>query len=152
MSRLPLPCLFADRRALCQHRQLLKAPSWPAGGDLITRAQEESPFDGMIPPAPCGRGLQKGHPSRPEPQDSFRHQQLRRITTLLPFDEEPQNDYLGGEGNKKKAHLKRTADMLEKLAIAGIALALWQQKTDMAWLAGVFLALCCFFAYWEAKQ
>jgi hypothetical protein len=72
---------------------------------------------------------------------------------LLPFAEEPQNDYLGGEGNKKKAHLKRTADMLEKLAIAGIALALWQlQKTDMAWLAGVFLALCCFFAYWEAKQ
>jgi len=56
------------------------------------------------------------------------------------------------EAGMKKAILKRTADMLEKLAIAGIALALWQQKTDMVWLAGVFLALSYVFTVWEAKQ
>ena len=52
----------------------------------------------------------------------------------------------------KKAILKRTADVLEKLSIAGIALALWQYKTDMVWLAGLFLALSYVFTIWEARQ
>ncbi len=52
----------------------------------------------------------------------------------------------------KKALLKRTADVLEKLAIAGIALALWQHKTDMVWLAGLFLILSYVFTVWESKQ
>ena len=40
----------------------------------------------------------------------------------------------------KKAVLKRTADVLEKIAIAGIALGMFQNKTDGVWLAGIFLA------------
>lgn len=52
----------------------------------------------------------------------------------------------------KKAILKRTADVLEKIAIAGIALGMFQDKTDGVWLAGVFLAASYVFTVWEAKK
>lgn len=52
----------------------------------------------------------------------------------------------------KKAILKRTADVLEKIAIAGIALGMYQEKTDGVWLAGLFLAASYLFTIWEAKK
>ncbi|WP_022655017.1 hypothetical protein [uncultured Desulfovibrio sp.] len=52
----------------------------------------------------------------------------------------------------KKAILKRTADVLEKIAIAGIALGMFQNKTDGIWLAGAFLAASYIFTVWEAKK
>ncbi len=52
----------------------------------------------------------------------------------------------------KKALLKRTADMLEKVGVAGIALALWQHMADMVWLAAVMIALSFIFTMWEAKS
>ena len=52
----------------------------------------------------------------------------------------------------KKAVLKRTADVLEKIAIAGIALGMFQNKTDGVWLAGIFLAANYLFTIWEAKK
>ncbi len=52
----------------------------------------------------------------------------------------------------KKAILKRTADVLEKISIAGIALGMFQDKTEGVWLAGVFLALSYVFTAWEAKK
>ena len=52
----------------------------------------------------------------------------------------------------KKAILKRTADVLENIAIAGIALGMFQDNTEGVWLAGVFLALSYVFTAWEAKK
>ena len=52
----------------------------------------------------------------------------------------------------KKAILKRTADLLEKLGVAGVALALWQAKTDMVWLAMIVIAMSYVFTIWECKQ
>ena len=52
----------------------------------------------------------------------------------------------------KKAILKRTGDILEKLGVAGIALALWQEKTDMVWLAAAMIVLSYAFTIWEAQQ
>lgn len=52
----------------------------------------------------------------------------------------------------KKAILKRTADALEKLAIAGIAIALFQNKPSGIWIALGFLAVSYVFTAWEAKS
>lgn len=52
----------------------------------------------------------------------------------------------------KKTILKRTADVLEKISIAGIALGMFQDKTEGVWLAGVFLALSYIFTAWETKK
>ena len=51
----------------------------------------------------------------------------------------------------KKAVMKRTADALEKSAIAGIALGMFQGKTGGIWIAGAFLAASYLFTIWEAK-
>jgi hypothetical protein len=40
-----------------------------------------------------------------------------------------------------KLKLKRVADFLEKLALAGIALGLFQNKYSGMWLAGVFFVI-----------
>ena len=51
----------------------------------------------------------------------------------------------------KKAVMKRTADALEKIAIAGIALGMFQGKTGGIWIAGAFLAASYLFTIGEAK-
>ncbi|WP_297045472.1 hypothetical protein [uncultured Desulfovibrio sp.] len=52
----------------------------------------------------------------------------------------------------KKAILKLTADTMQKLAIVGIALGVFQEKTDGIWLAGAFLLGSYILTAWEAKQ
>ena len=52
----------------------------------------------------------------------------------------------------KRAFYKRTGDILEKLGVAGIALALWQEKTDMVWLAAAMLFLSYILTFLEARQ
>ena len=47
--------------------------------------------------------------------------------------------------------MKRTADALEKIAIAGIALGMFQGKTGGIWIAGAFLAASYLFTIGEAK-
>lgn len=52
----------------------------------------------------------------------------------------------------KKSILKRTADIMEKLAVAGIAISLYQGKASGIWMGSVFLVLSYLFTVWEAKQ
>jgi hypothetical protein len=52
----------------------------------------------------------------------------------------------------KKVLLKRTADALEKLAIAGMALGLFQDRPLGIWAGLVFLGASYAFTVWEAKQ
>jgi hypothetical protein len=52
----------------------------------------------------------------------------------------------------KKLLLKRTADALEKLAIVGMAMGLFQDKPEGIWAGFVFLAASYAFTAWEAKK
>lgn len=52
----------------------------------------------------------------------------------------------------KKAILKRSADILEKLGIAGVGLGIFQQRTDGAVWGCFFLVLSYLFSIWEAKK
>lgn len=52
----------------------------------------------------------------------------------------------------KKAFLKRTADILEKSAIASAAVGIFQGQDIGLWIAMASIALCYFFTYLEAKK
>ena len=53
----------------------------------------------------------------------------------------------------KKAILKRTADVLEKIAVAGMVVGLFQGKALGIVAVGLgFLAVSYLFTIWEAKQ
>jgi hypothetical protein len=53
----------------------------------------------------------------------------------------------------KKAILKRTADILEKLAVAGVAVGLFQGRPAEVIVVGLgFLAASYFFTVLEAKK
>ena len=51
----------------------------------------------------------------------------------------------------KKVILKLTSDTLQKLAIVGIALGIFQNKTDGIWWA-LALVVSYILAIWEAKK
>ena len=52
----------------------------------------------------------------------------------------------------KKSFLRLTADTMQKLAIVGIAMGVFQEKTDGVWLAVLFLLGSYILTAWEAKQ
>ena len=52
----------------------------------------------------------------------------------------------------KKVILKLTSDTLQKLAIVGIALGIFQNKTDGIWWALAFLVVSYILAIWEANE
>ena len=52
----------------------------------------------------------------------------------------------------KKVLAKRIADILEKLGVVGVALAIFQDKSDNAWIAAAFLAMSCAITVWEKKS
>ena len=52
----------------------------------------------------------------------------------------------------KKLLLKRTGNILEKLGVVGVAMALLQSQPDMACLASVLILSGYLFAFWEAKS
>ena len=52
----------------------------------------------------------------------------------------------------KKTILKRTADILEKLGVAGLAVGLFHTNTSGMWLSLVFVGMSYIFSAWEAKQ
>ena len=56
------------------------------------------------------------------------------------------------EDGMKKGILKRTADALEKLAIAGMAMGLFQDKTIGIWAGLAFLGASYAFTIWESKK
>lgn len=57
------------------------------------------------------------------------------------------------EKDMKKAILKRTADILEKLAVAGVAVGLFQGRPAEVIVVGLgFLAASYFFTVLEAKK
>lgn len=49
--------------------------------------------------------------------------------------------YLLGKAMKYKNRLKRIADILEKVGVAGVALALYQDHMTELWFAAIFLLL-----------
>lgn len=51
----------------------------------------------------------------------------------------------------KKAVIKRTADVLEKLGVAGIAVAVFQGNMSTLGLSFFFLTTCYIFTLWEAN-
>lgn len=51
----------------------------------------------------------------------------------------------------KKSILKRTADIMEKLAVAGIAIALYQGNFNGMWIGVTFLLSSYLFTIWEAR-
>lgn len=51
----------------------------------------------------------------------------------------------------KKALAKRVADILEKLGVVGVAMALFQDKFDNTWIAATFLVVSCVLTVWERK-
>jgi hypothetical protein len=55
-------------------------------------------------------------------------------------------------GYMKKVLLKRTADALEKLAIAGMAMGLFQDKTTGIWAGSAFMGVSYAFTIWESKK
>ena len=57
-----------------------------------------------------------------------------------------------GDASTKKAVMKRTADALEKIAIAGIALGMYQNRTEGIWIAGIFLVASYVFTIWETRK
>ena len=62
------------------------------------------------------------------------------------------NGYCEGEVGMKKAILKHTADTLQKVGIAGIAIALFQERTDCVGLAVGFLLMSDVCIILEARQ
>lgn len=52
----------------------------------------------------------------------------------------------------KKVFLKRTADALEKLAIAGIAIGIFQGHNLGMWLGAVFMVMSYYVTYRETKS
>lgn len=55
-------------------------------------------------------------------------------------------------GMVKKAIVKLTGDTLQKLAIVGIALGIFQNKTDGLWISFIFLSVSYGLTIWEAKK
>ena len=62
------------------------------------------------------------------------------------------NGYLEGEAKMRKAILKRTADVMEKLAIGSMLVGLFQAQDAGIWIGLGFLAASYVFTVWEAKS
>ena len=52
----------------------------------------------------------------------------------------------------KKTILKRTADILEKIGVASIAVGLFQNNIMGIWLSPIFFIASYAFTIWEAKK
>lgn len=62
------------------------------------------------------------------------------------------NGYLEAEAKMRKAILKRTADVMEKLAIGSMLVGLFQAQDAGIWIGLGFLAASYVFTVWEAKS
>ena len=63
-----------------------------------------------------------------------------------------QDEYICSGDGMKKAILKRTADALEKLAIAAFVMALFDSKAYGIIIGAVCLTASYIFTAWEARQ